>query len=202
MLNLKTSLRLLVPLSLLVGFGAACSSTGLGKLPPEEYEQDETSPIVGAPDGGAPAGGAGGGGPVRAVDCHPEGMIEGNPGSCEAVDPDNSCQACVQERCCVEQSACNATAPDSVCSFGSTLFESRAVDGGEIGCMMECFASRDENGEFSASEDDLDACSSQCAASECSDSSIRPPSSALAACIIGVGQEYAGCRSECGFTEE
>lgn len=198
MLNLSSPLRLLIPLSLLVAFGAACSSEGLGKLPPEEYEQQEESSIVGAPS----EGGAGGGGAVKAVDCHADDSIEGTPGSCEAVDSENACQACVQERCCSEQSACNATAPDSVCSFGSTLFESRAVDGGEIGCMMECFASRSENGEFEGSENDIASCSSQCAASECSQNTIQAPSSALAACIIGSGENQPGCRTECGFTDE
>lgn len=170
--------------------GIACSSRGLGMLPEDPNEN------VGGADGGA------GGGPGQSViDCHPKGRVEGTSGSCLPVDPENDCQRCVQTTCCAEQQACNATAPDSACSFGSTLFESRVVEGGEIGCMMECFVAREEAGTFQGTEDDISSCAGQCGASECSGAGIQAPTTALAECILGVTEDSGGCLAECGFSQ-
>jgi hypothetical protein len=144
-------------------------------------------------------GGAGGGPGQSVIDCHPQEQIEGTPGSCLPVDPSNDCQSCVQASCCSEQQACNATAPDSACSFGSTLFESRVVEGGEIGCMMECFAARQEAGSFEGTGDDISSCAGQCGASECASAGVRAPTTALAECIVGIKEGSGGCLAECGF---
>ncbi len=144
-------------------------------------------------------GGAGGGPGLSVIDCHPKDQIEGTAGSCLPMDPSNACQSCVQANCCAEQRACNATAPDSACSFGSTLFESRVVDGGEIACMMECFAAREEAGTFDGIEADISSCAAQCGASECQGVGIQAPTTALAECIVGINEGADGCLAECGF---
>jgi hypothetical protein len=186
-LSLKT-VSLLAFLALGLGATAiACSSPGLGSLPEDQLEGDN--------------GGAAGGPTQGAIDCHAEGVVEGTFGSCRAADSENDCQRCVQATCCTEQETCNATAPDSSCSYGSTLFESRVVEGGEIGCMMECFAARESAGELEGTESDITACSAQCGASECQGTAASAPTIALAECILGTNSDDGGCRAECGFAQ-
>lgn len=161
---------------------AACSST------PAAYDlpDDQDTAGVGGENG---AGGAG------AIDCSP---LATAGGSCSPVDPTSLCQACVEVECCTEQQACNSTAPATACAFGSTLFDGSQVEGGEIACMMECFAARADEGILGPTEDDVSVCSASCAASECGAENASSATEDLAACILGVGAQ-AGCAEQCGL---
>lgn len=134
-----------------------------------------------------------------ALDCG--GTQDPAGGSCEPTDPQSACQACVARSCCVEQTACNSVDPMNTCAFGSTLFDGRPIEGGEIGCLMECLTSRTSDGSFVDSETALALCSSRCAASECGAGRASSVSEALAACILGgTAPGDDGCREPCGLT--
>lgn len=120
------------------------------------------------------------------------------PGTCEPTEPNSPCQACVQAKCCEEQTACNESFPDRACAFGSTLYDGRQVEGGEIACMLECLAGRTLRDAASEAEN-LRDCSAACAASECGDGGVSVPTAQLANCIAGSDTEAGGCSYECGL---
>lgn len=181
-LQVRTLLLPLVALALSGVILPACSSS------PAAYDLPDDQETEGLTSGG----GAGGAGPLA---CGPTATAGG---SCEPADPTNLCQACVEVECCAEQRACNSTEPETTCAFGSTLFDGSPVEGGEIACMMECFAARSEEGVLGATEDDVNACAELCAASECGAERASAATTELAGCILGVGAE-SGCAQQCGF---
>ncbi len=135
------------------------------------------------------------------LDCSSEEQPSG--GSCLPTDPENGCQACVAERCCAEQRACNSTEPMNACAFGSTLLSGRPIEGGEIACLMECLAMREEDGLLVGDDRDLQACSGECSASECGMGEASGVSQELASCILGGAHGGgSGCRDECGLNSQ
>lgn len=121
------------------------------------------------------------------------------PGTCEPTEPNSACQACVKAKCCEEQTACNESFPDRACAFGSTLYDGRQVEGGEIACMLECLAGRTMLRKAASDTEDLRDCSAACAASECGDPRVSVPTAQLANCIVGSDTEAGGCSYECGL---
>lgn len=180
----------LLSLAFLLGLAGACT-TAIGDL------NDEDAAPPSAPEARTD-GGAGGAEEQIVVECTDEAP-SGAAGSCEAVDPDNDCQTCVATHCCDEQSQCNASGPDAACSFGSTMLDGAAIDGGEIACMMECFVSRKAAGTFKSTAEDVTACEELCGASECGARGASATTTALASCIIGLKDSSDGCRASCGF---
>jgi len=183
---------------LLIALAAGCT-TAVGDLNDEEDALEEQVPTDA--DGAnldSEADGGAGGGPTIVIECSDESP-SGTSGTCEPADDSSECQQCVAAQCCEEQSSCNSSGPDSACGFGSTLYNGAPVDGGEIGCMMECFAEREESGTFSADIGDLESCAERCGASECGDGSASETTKGLASCIIGLKAGNPGCTAACGF---
>src|SRR6185369_14818391 len=82
--------------------------------------------------GGSSAGAGGSAGPVS-FQCDPtDGSALGTPNSCTPADPSDSCQKCVQAKCCTEYSECFAIDPGNQCGWGGP------ANGGEITCMQAC----------------------------------------------------------------
>ena len=140
------------------------------------------------------------GGSVGGLDLDCELAATPSGGSCEPTDDQSACQACVAARCCEEQAACNSLEPMNACAFGSTLLEGRAIEGGEVACMMECFADLASTGNLDGDESDIDACAASCGASECGTQPANLVSRELASCILGDTRGDQGCRLECGLS--
>ncbi len=155
-----------------------------------------------APGGSSATGGSslgGEGGSAASLDCQEDGSPEGTPGSCEPLsepgDQNYECEACVQEFCCSEFEACNASGPKTSCRFGSTLLAGFPVEG-EFDCMLACLRDVDY---FYGDETQMLDCADQCGSSECNPGKAGLAAQELVACMLGYeNTEYPlGCQDAC-----
>lgn len=152
---------------------------------------DDTAGTAGtaAGAGGATAGSggaatAGTGGAAPAYLCDAEVTTPGTPNpSCEPEDADaNDCTRCIASKCCTEYKKCFASNPGDQCGFGGPNDDT----GGEILCMELC-AQQKLKDEGVLGDDEVFACSAQCA------SSTTHKSSQDCGAIGGTTSETFGC---------
>ena len=96
---------------------------------------------AGAHAGAAGLGAGEGGAPPTSFQCDPaEGGAVGTPYGCEPDDVNDSCQTCIQSKCCSEYSACNAYNPGNQCGWGgpAKLPSGKDYPGGEAICIQQC----------------------------------------------------------------
>jgi len=171
----------------------------------------KTSASGGANTGGASTGGAGGmgGDPTTALDCLESGEPTGTPGSCEPIadelDSNYACQACAAEYCCAEVEACSADDPLTACYYGSTArlgFNGEPIVG-ELDCILDCLREIPDD-EFVGDDYEIESCAAECGSAECNEDRAGDASTALAACLVGIGNDVApaGCQTECAILDE
>lgn len=120
--------------------------------------------------GGGTAGATGGSG-GSTVSCDPTGST---PGSCTATDPNNTCQTCIESKCCTEYSACAGTNPDDSCSWGGPA--PWPDQGGELACIQDCVIT----GGI-ADDPAIAACAGGCTTAGCA--TVSPQTSDMIACL-------------------
>jgi hypothetical protein len=161
-------------------------------------------PGVAGEGGGAATGGEGGSGAAANLDCQSDGTTAGTEGSCVPVsdigDSNYDCEACVQEYCCAEFEACNASDPVTACRFGSTLSGGEPIEG-EFDCMLSCL--RGLEGALGDAYD-VATCAGECGSSECNPNEAGPFAADLISCMLGIDNEDnpLGCQDACAMLPE
>ena len=154
-----------------------------------------------AGEGGAALGGQAGSGTGSSsatLDCQVDGSADGTPGSCEpqssSGDANYDCEACVQELCCSEFEACNASDPVTACRFGSTLYDGQAIEG-EFDCLLDCMRTSGYLGD----EYELNECAASCGSAECNPDESGPAATDLMGCMLGLNNvdNPTACREAC-----
>ena len=157
-----------------------------------------TTVAAGSSNGGAAgkAGGssAGAGGSVEPApfQCDPsDGSALGTPNDCSPADPNDSCQNCVQAKCCTEYAECFAVNPGNQCGWGGPLeINGIANYGGEIACLQDCLIAVVANTGIAPESSQVNSCANHCATSinngatkECG-SVIGSQTNALVGCLL------------------
>ena len=148
---------------------------------------------------GSPSAGAGGGAPHTPFQCDPsDGSAVGTPNSCAPVTPDDSCQKCVQAKCCTEFGECFATNPGNQCGWGGpTQLNGVGNYSGEIACMQICFIAAVAESGTTPDTSQVTSCANACATSISNGASkecgpvIGSQTSALVGCLL------ANCSTPC-----
>ena len=127
--------------------------------------------------GGPSAGAGGSAGPVS-FQCDPtDGSALGTPNSCTPADPSDSCQKCVQAKCCTEYSECFAIDPGNQCGWGGP------ANGGEITCMQACLVETVAGSGTAPQVAHVSSCATPCATKNCG-TMIGSQTSALISCLL------------------
>lgn len=127
--------------------------------------------------GGPSAGAGGSAGPVS-FQCDPtDGSALGTPNSCTPADPSDSCQKCVQAKCCTEYSECFAIDPGNQCGWGGP------ANGGEITCMQACLVETVAGSGTAPQVAQVSSCATPCATKNCG-TMIGSQTSALISCLL------------------
>jgi hypothetical protein len=125
---------------------------------------------------GATGGAAGATGGSAGYVCENTSPPPGTKGSCVPDNPADTCQACVEAKCCTQFEECLETNPNNPCSFGGPAGE------GEIYCMIDCV----QKGLGTPAQ-----CGGTCTTPSCG--TLDPATSELWACMD------KDCLVECGL---
>ncbi len=160
----------------------------------------------GLTSGGGGLGGLGGAsGGTAPLDCQEDGTPAGTPGSCEPGEPDSvnyECESCVQQFCCSEREACEATKPRTACRWGATLLEGEPIEG-EFDCMLACLRNLPPE-DFLGDEYNVEECAAQCGSAQCNEAEAGPAAKNLITCMLGINNEDypLGCQEACQMGPE
>lgn len=180
------------------GTGGAGDTGGSGGTGNDSSTGGETA--SGGSGSGGEANTGGSGGTIEpSFDCHDGGGAEGTLASTELTEKDDECWACIKTSCPDAFAECHAIVPHSVCGWDGFGEEDY---GGEIDCMIECFDTLVDDGEFLGTDDDVSDCAAECGASTCATGEVTSVTYSLASCAIAA-EDIAdfGCQAECGWLE-